>query len=90
MSENIILIGFMAAGKDTVGRVLARQTGRSFLSTDELIELRENRTISEIFNDAGEGYFRRLEREILEKIKDVKNTVIATGGGIVLEPTLIL
>lgn len=85
MSENIILIGFMAAGKDTVGRVLARQTGRSFLSTDELIELRENRTISEIFNDAGEGYFRRLEREILEKIKDVKNTVIATGGGIVLD-----
>ncbi len=85
MSDNIILIGFMGTGKDVVGKQIARKTGMSFLSVDEFIELRENKTISRIFEESGEGYFRRLEKEAVLAIKDLKNTVVATGGGIVID-----
>jgi 3-dehydroquinate synthase len=85
MSENIILIGFMGTGKDTVGRILAKNLNIAYLSTDRMIELAEQRTIKEIFQNKGEEYFRRRERWVLEKIKELKNVVIATGGGIVID-----
>ena len=83
---NLILIGFMGSGKDCVGKELARQTGLTFLSTDEMIELAENRTINDIFERDGEPYFRRFEKKILNSIKDLKNVIIATGGGMVIDP----
>jgi len=83
---NLILIGFMGSGKDCVGKELARRTGLTFFSTDEMIELVEKRTINDIFERNGEPYFRRLEKKILNSIKDLKNVVIATGGGMVIDP----
>lgn len=84
MSNNIVLIGFMGTGKDSVGRKIAEKTGMIFFSTDKYIEFKEKKTIKKIFKELGEGYFRKLERKaILENI-DLKNTVWATGGGIVI------
>jgi len=85
MSNNIVLIGFMGTGKDSVGRIIADKTGMTFLSTDKYIELNENNTIEKIFYEKGEQYFRKLEKETILKIKDLKNIILATGGGIVID-----
>uniref|UniRef100_A0A7V0Z7D2 Shikimate kinase n=1 Tax=candidate division WOR-3 bacterium TaxID=2052148 RepID=A0A7V0Z7D2_UNCW3 len=85
MSENIVLIGFMGTGKDTIGRILAKRLNLAYLSTDRMIELAEQRSIKEIFQSKGEEYFRKRERWVLERIKGLKNVVIATGGGIVID-----
>ena len=85
MSDNIILIGFMGTGKDVVGKEVARKTGMRFLSVDEFIELKENKTIGRIFEESGEAYFRRLEKEAILAVKNLKNVVVATGGGIVID-----
>ena len=81
--QNIILIGFMASGKDSVGQAIARRSGLTFLSTDRIIELAENRSIDAIFRENGEACFRRLEKKVLQSISKMKNIVLATGGGIV-------
>lgn len=82
---NIILIGFMGSGKDCVGRVLARQAGLHFFSTDACIEFAEERSIAAIFQSDGEAHFRSLERELLRSIGTLRNCVIAIGGGMVIE-----
>jgi len=87
MNNNIVLIGFMGTGKDVVGRKIAGKTDMSFFSTDDYIVLKENRTINEIFKKFGESYFRRLEKEAVNVAKDLRNTVIATGGGAVINAT---
>ncbi|MBI4636507.1 MAG: shikimate kinase [Candidatus Rokubacteria bacterium] len=79
--DNIILVGFMGAGKSICGRLLARRLGRCFVETDEMIVAHEGRTIPEIFREAGETRFRQLEGEILELLKLKSGEVIATGGG---------
>ena len=79
--RNVILVGFMGAGKSTVGRLLARRLGRCFVETDAMITAREGRSIPEIFTDCGEPYFRRLESEVLDALADKHGHVIATGGG---------
>ncbi|BBG64826.1 shikimate kinase I [Hydrogenimonas sp.] len=80
--ENIVLIGFMGSGKSTVGRLLARRSGRYFLDADALIESQQGRPIPEIFAKEGEGFFRALERESAEWMAEcVRGTVISTGGG---------
>src|ERR1700741_2364881 len=81
MSDNVILVGFMGAGKSSVGRILARRLGRCFVETDDLITAREGRSIPEIFRDAGEARFRELEAETLEALALKSGEVIATGGG---------
>ena len=81
MPRNVILVGFMGAGKSTVGRLLARRLGRCFVETDAMITAREGRSIPEIFTDRGEPYFRGLEAETLEALADKQGHVIATGGG---------
>lgn len=86
MAASIILIGFMGVGKDTVGQAIARRAGLRFLSTDDMIERQQGRTIAEIFAEQGETYFRQLETDVLHAIKDLKNIVLVTGGGIVLNP----
>lgn len=80
---NLLLTGFMGAGKSTIGRLLARRLGYYCLDTDTEIECKQNCTIADIFRDAGETQFRDLETELLEGLQSVQNTIIATGGGMV-------
>src|SRR5437899_11733989 len=80
--DNIILVGFMGAGKSVCGRVLARRLGRCFVETDDVIVAGEGRSIPEIFRDAGEPRFRQLEADTLESLKLKSGEVIATGGGL--------
>jgi len=77
----IVLIGFMASGKTTIGKNLAEILNRNFIDTDELIEEREKLSISEIFEKYGESYFRDVEEKVISEVISQNNTVIATGGG---------
>lgn len=77
----VVLTGFMAAGKSAVGRRLARRLGRTFIDTDQLIEALTGRTIPDIFAVEGEKEFRRLEREVVASLTQDPPAVIATGGG---------
>ncbi|MDA3902203.1 MAG: shikimate kinase [Desulfuromusa sp.] len=84
--QNIILTGFMGTGKTTVGRLLAERIGYKFFDTDALIEAQIGQTISKFFQTQGEAAFRKLESELVEKLAQQKELVIATGGGLVLNP----
>ena len=79
---NIVLVGFMGAGKSICGRVLARRLGRCFVETDDMIVAQEGRSIPEIFRADGEARFRQLEGEVLELLRLKAGDVIATGGGL--------
>jgi shikimate kinase len=80
--DNIILVGFMGAGKSVCGRMLARRLGRCFIETDDMIVASEGRSIPEIFREEGEARFRQLEADTLESLKLKSGEVIATGGGL--------
>ncbi|MEK6529885.1 MAG: shikimate kinase, partial [candidate division NC10 bacterium] len=80
-AENIILVGFMGAGKSSVGRLLAKRLGRCFVETDDLIVARDGRSIAEIFRAEGEARFRQLEVDLLDLLRLKRGDVIATGGG---------
>ncbi|MCX7714455.1 MAG: shikimate kinase [Clostridia bacterium] len=82
--KNIVLTGFMASGKTEVGKAVAKLCGFSFVDTDQLIIEREGKSINRIFEDNGEEYFRNLESETVKYASKLSNTVIATGGGVVL------
>ena len=82
MPGNIILVGFMGAGKSVCGRLLARRLGRSCVETDDMINARDGRAIPEIFRQDGEEAFRRLETEAVEALRLKSDDVIATGGGL--------
>lgn len=84
--DHIYLTGFMASGKTTVGQLLAGKLGRRFIDVDEFIVEESGRTIAEIFEDEGEDEFRRLERDALREISTLAPAVVATGGGIVMNP----
>lgn len=80
--KNIILIGFMGAGKTTVGKFLAREKQMQFVDTDERIEEEQGRSIPEIFAGEGEPYFRDLETALLQHMQeDTRRCVISVGGG---------
>ncbi|MBI4161576.1 MAG: shikimate kinase [Acidobacteria bacterium] len=81
MIDRIFLVGFMGAGKTTVGTLLARRLGWSFVDIDQEIQRREGRTIREIFQTDGEAQFRRLETRILHDLPADTPQVVATGGG---------
>lgn len=81
---NIVLIGFMGSGKSSVGKELASLLEMDYVDTDELITQNAKISINEIFSTSGEAGFRRLERDAIASLRDVKNTVIACGGGAVL------
>jgi shikimate kinase len=83
----IVLIGFMGAGKSSVGRTLARMTGRARFDTDEMIATRFGLTISQIFAKRGEERFRDAESEALKELSGEIEGIIVTGGGIVLRET---
>lgn len=83
MKDNIILIGFMGAGKTSVGQELSFRYQMNLLDTDYLIEEKAGMSISEIFARKGETYFRQLETEVLtELLNKAENTVISVGGGL--------
>ena len=77
----IYLIGFMGAGKTTVGRELAARVESPFFDLDELVESAEKMSIKDIFGQHGEPYFRKRERDILRSTHYLEDAVIATGGG---------
>ena len=80
--KHIILIGFMGAGKSTMGKLVANKLGCSFIDTDAYIEKKEGRSISDIFTDDGEAYFRSAETDALrELLKSDERYVLALGGG---------
>jgi shikimate kinase len=81
-ADNVLLVGFMGAGKSVCGRLLARRLGRCFIETDDIIVSREGRSIPEIFRERGEEAFRRLEAETLEALRLKSGDVVATGGGL--------
>ncbi|WP_456383338.1 shikimate kinase [Hydrogenimonas sp.] len=86
-AENIVLIGFMGAGKSTVGRKLAKRSGRYFLDADTLIETAQGKAITSIFDEKGEAYFRELEKESARWIAEcVRGSIVSTGGGM---PTVV-
>lgn len=85
-SQNVVLVGFMGAGKSTTGRLLARRLGLCFVETDDMITAHEGRSIPQIFAERGEAYFRDLEARVLAGLADKRGHVIATGGGFPCRP----
>lgn len=84
MSPLLFLVGYRGSGKTTVGRVIAGRLGWQFLDADAVLEERHGRTIREIFATEGETGFRNKEADVLADLCSRKETVIATGGGIIL------
>ena len=81
MKTLLVLTGMMGCGKTTVGKFLAKVLKFNFVDLDLEIEKSENRTITQIFNDNGEQYFRFLEKEKIQDYINCKNTVLSLGGG---------
>ncbi len=79
----IFLVGFMGAGKSAIGRKLAERLGYRFVDTDKLIEADVGLSISQIFAEKGEPWFRKKETETLFAFSHYQNLVISTGGGMV-------
>ena len=79
--KTIVLIGMMGCGKSTVGRRLAKYLGMPFADLDNVISATEGMSITKIFEEHGEEYFRQKEHDHIEKILDGKPSVLATGGG---------
>jgi shikimate kinase len=77
----IYLVGFMGAGKTTIGRELALRIDAPFFDLDELIESAEKLTIRDLFAQHGEPYFRKRERDLLRATRNLESAIIATGGG---------
>ncbi|MEM9022738.1 MAG: shikimate kinase, partial [Bacteroidota bacterium] len=78
---NVFLLGFMGSGKTTVGRKLARELSLPFTDLDAAIEVREGRTVTEIFEQSGEAAFRESEARALAKVLESNGQVLALGGG---------
>lgn len=84
--KNLILVGFMGSGKSTVGRELHSRLGYELVDMDTVIEQREGRPITRIFEENGEEYFRDLETALLRELHDSPDAgrrIISTGGGVV-------
>lgn len=81
----IFLIGYRGTGKTTIGKPLARHLGFGFMDTDHLIEQQLGSTVLEIIETRGWEKFRQVEKQILLNLKNEKNSVIATGGGIIMD-----
>ena len=85
-ADKVYLVGFMAAGKTSVGRALAKRLDWQAVDIDDLIEQRERLPVSEIFAKHGEPYFRAAEREVLAGQLATRHVVVATGGGTFVDP----
>ena len=79
--QRIILIGYMGAGKTTVGKALAKELGISFYDLDWYIENRRRRTVAQLFAEVGEEGFRKIEHNMLHEVAEFENVVVSCGGG---------
>lgn len=79
--KTIVLVGLMGAGKSSVGWRLAKELGLPFVDVDKVIEEREGLSVSDLFELAGEPYFRKREKEIITELLEGKPCVMAPGGG---------
>lgn len=84
--RNIFLIGLMGAGKSTIGRQLAKELGWPFVDSDHEIEARTGASIPLIFDVEGEAGFRLREKKVIDELTQRERLVLATGGGVVLDP----
>lgn len=82
--EKVILTGYRATGKSSIGKILADLLGFDFIDTDETLEKREGETIAEMVGRGGWDLFRRKEENLLQELASSRNKVIATGGGSVM------
>ena len=82
---NVVLVGFMGTGKTTVGKAVASKLGYSFVDVDDMIEKEQGVSISRIFSELGESYFRLLERDMVKSLAMKDRLVISAGGGAVLD-----
>lgn len=88
--RNIVLIGMPSSGKTTIGKALAARMGKRFADTDELIVGTTGKSIPEIFEEEGEKVFREIEKKVICDIAVNDGTVIATGGGVILDEKNVL
>jgi shikimate kinase len=79
--QNIFLIGYMGAGKTTIGKQIAKRVDWQFVDMDTFIENRYHKKVSTLFAEKGEETFREIEHSVLREISQFENTVISTGGG---------
>jgi shikimate kinase len=84
--DKVYLVGFMGAGKSTLARALGARLGWRVEDVDDRIEAREGRPVAEIFRDAGEAYFRVVERAVLAGLLPLRHAVVAAGGGTFVDP----
>jgi shikimate kinase len=84
MKHNLVITGFMATGKTSVAQALANNLGKNYVSTDDLIVKKANKSIPKIFEEDGEIKFRELEIEIVKMVSEMDDVVVDCGGGIVL------
>ena len=80
-SKPLFLIGFMGCGKSTSGALISQKTGKEFIDLDIYITQKHNKSIPEIFENEGEQAFRLIEHSALKEIINIKNIIVATGGG---------
>ena len=78
----LYLTGYMASGKSTLGRKIARRTELPFFDTDKMVEEAEGAEVADVITYAGEEYFRHAERRALEQTAEYENAIISTGGGL--------
>src|SRR5215469_8871743 len=84
--HNIVLVGFMGSGKSSVGREIARRCELRFVDTDSIIRQKYRKSIADIFASFGEPTFRDEEHRTLQELQNARRVVLATGGGVVLQP----
>ncbi len=84
--KNIVLVGFMGTGKTAIARRLSRRLKMKYTSTDDIIEQKTGKDINDIFAEDGESRFREIEREVVREVSAMDNTVVAAGGGVVIDP----
>lgn len=79
--RSIVLVGYMGAGKTTIGHALAKEMGVQFYDLDWYIEMRFHKTVAQIFEESGEDGFREIERNMLHEVAEFENVIISCGGG---------
>ena len=77
--KRFFLVGYMGAGKTTLGKVVAEKMGLTFIDLDVYIESRYHKTISEIFKEKGEAEFREIEKKSLHEVAEFADVIVATG-----------
>jgi shikimate kinase len=79
--STIVLVGVPGAGKTTVGKLLAKELGRKFFDSDQVIEARAGKSVSDIFTEDGEPAFRKIEHDVIVELLESQDVVLALGGG---------